>query len=89
MITFLIINILTQEQQYIHTAIPLSKKMFQNKMSSALGLSIGWGALIQDTHLKTFSDLFTKDESILPGITKFLNTDKSIMCLVTTKSKTS
>lgn len=54
-----------------------------NKMSSALSLSIGWGALIQDTHLKTFSDLFTKDDTILPGISKFLNTDKSIMCLVT------
>lgn len=57
--------------------------MFKHKMSSALGLSVGWGALMQDSNLQTFEDLFIKNDNVLPGISRFLNGQKNIMCLVT------
>lgn len=52
-------------------------------MSSALDLSIGWGALIQKVNLKNFLILLTEDNKILSGVKELKEENCSIFCLVT------
>ncbi|CAL1677524.1 unnamed protein product [Lasius platythorax] len=52
-------------------------------MASALDLSIGWGALIQETNLRNFLSLLTKDNNLLKGVNELRSGDCSIFCLVT------
>jgi len=67
----------------VHTAIELFKEMFAHRMSSALGLSIGWGALIEENNLKQFLSYLTTDNKILPGVQDLHSGRLHIFCLVT------
>lgn len=67
----------------IYTAKSLLSEIAKKKMCSALGLSIGWGALVHDSNIRTFLGLLTDDNNILPGITDLKNSDLSTFYLVT------
>jgi len=66
----------------IHTAIELSKSMMNNKMVSALGLSIGWGGMIEEANYSTFIAKMNTREEDLMGYDKIKNSN-FIMYLVT------